>query len=71
MKYLFLIPLLAFAQFEPDSTFVELTFSEQMDIEGLHLIENYEIIGSSGDTLQIYLIGYYRIFQIITDIDEA
>ena len=46
-----------FAQYERDSTFVALTFSEQMQAEGLHLVENYEIVGNSGDALEIYLIG--------------
>ena len=57
MKYLFLIPFVCFAQYERDSTFVELTFSEQMRAEELHLTENYEIIGNSGDALEVYLIG--------------
>lgn len=46
-----------FAQFEPDSIIVLLEFSEPMDSTELYIEENYMIVGSSGDTLQIYSIG--------------
>jgi len=46
-----------FAQFEPDSTFVLLRFNEPMDSTDLFLIENYKVVGSSGDTLEIFSIG--------------
>ncbi len=61
MKYLIIILLFIytnlFAQFEPDSTFILLRFNEPMDSTILFLTENYRVVGSSGDTLEIFSIG--------------
>lgn len=57
MKFLFLIPFFLFAQIEPDSIKILLTFSEAMDSTELFSTNNYQVIGNSGDTLIIYAIG--------------